>query len=102
MTIGIGTARVNDRVDKYIKGFEALPLPLLIAHFGEAVEGDPERQEAAELLLDRLRRYIDRYGKKHKVNAGAVYLAVMVFAQNICALAAITAAEAEEVEGVTQ
>jgi hypothetical protein len=94
----IGTVRVNDRIGKCLKGFETLPLPLLIEHFGEAVLGDPERQEAANLLLDALRKYIDRYGKKHKVNAGALYLAVMVFAQNICAHAAITAAETEEEE----
>lgn len=80
------------------RGFEALPIPLLIEHFTEAVAGDPERQEQAGLALDALRKFVDEYGTKHKANSGALFLAAMVFAQNMLAYAAYAAAEAEEKE----
>jgi hypothetical protein len=51
----IGTARINDHIGNFLKGYESLTLPQLIEHFNEAVGGDPEQCKEADLLLRDLR-----------------------------------------------
>jgi hypothetical protein len=95
----IGTARVNDHIDKFVKGYESLTLPQLVEHFNEAIEGDPDQREEATLILEGLRKFIDKQRKTASV--GARCLAAAIFMQNMCTYAAICGAEAEEAETAT-
>jgi hypothetical protein len=88
----IGTVRVNDHIHKFLRGYESLTLPLLIEHFAQAIEEEPEQHQEAVLLLEGLRKFIDAK-KYNTVRMAAKCLAAAVLMQNMCAMAAICAAE---------
>jgi hypothetical protein len=88
-------------IDKFLKDYESMTPPQLIEHFNDSIDGDPEQRKEAELLLEGLREFTD--AKEHKTaSVAAKCLAAAVYMQNMCALAAICSAEAEEAEGPTQ
>jgi hypothetical protein len=87
---------VVDLADQYLKSFEALPIPMLVEHFREAIEGDPVRVEEAELFLAALKKFVERYGKKHNGCNGAYFFALALFFHNMLAVAAHMAAQYEE------
>ena len=89
----IGAIRVNDHIHKFLRGYESLTLPLLIEHFAQAIEEEPEQHQEAMLLLERLRKFIDAKKYNTEVSVAAKCLAAAVLMQNMCAMAAICAAE---------
>ena len=88
----IGAIRVNDHIHKFLRGYESLTLPLLIEHFAQAIEEEPEQHQEAVLLLERLRKFIAAK-KYNTVSVAAKCLAAAILMQNMCAMAAICAAE---------
>ena len=84
----IGAIRVNDHIHKFLRGYESLTLPLLIEHFAQAIEEEPEQHQEAMLLLERLRKFIDAKKYNTEVSVAAKCLAAAVLMQNMCAMAA--------------